>query len=115
MLSIAARMEELREHLSSLDYRVETDPAACVPPCVLIVPPTLTFDLGCGATADWSFIALVPPPATPAALAALDNMVGQLVDLLGPDALSATPGQYPLGGFPDPLPCYTVKAQEAIA
>lgn len=110
------RAAELVAHLEPLlDVRVTVDPVAAIPPCVLITPATRTFELACGYTAQWSFVVLVPPPANMAALTKLDELVDQLVDALGPDATEATPGLYPMPGQADPLPCYTVKAQEAIA
>lgn len=112
------RAQELAEYLTTElagSARVVVDPAELSVPGVLIIPPTRTYDLACGYTAEWSLIVLVPAPVGMGTLLALDGLVDQLVEAIGEDVLSATPGQYPLPGYPDPLPCYTIRAQEALA
>jgi hypothetical protein len=95
--------------------RVVVDPAELSVPGVLVIPPTRTYDLACGYTAEWSFIVLTTAPVTMSSLTLLDELVDALVEAIGEDVLTATPGQYPLPGYTDPLPCYTIRAQEALA
>lgn len=52
---------EIVQGLESQGTRATMDPATASPPCVLVIPPNLTFDLMCDAvTADWQLVALYP-------------------------------------------------------
>jgi hypothetical protein len=56
-----ARGLQIVQGLESLGTRATMDPALAVPPCVLVIPPNLTFDLMCDSvTADWQLVALYP-------------------------------------------------------
>jgi hypothetical protein len=54
-----ARGVEIVQGLEALGTRATMDPALANPPCILVIPPNLTFDLQCDAvTATWSLVAL---------------------------------------------------------
>lgn len=56
-----ARGLQIVQGLEALGTRATMDPALANPPCVLVIPPNLTFDLMCDAvTADWQLVALYP-------------------------------------------------------
>lgn len=88
------------------EVRVTTDVRNVVPPCVLVEPPTRTFDLPRPAySATWRVRALAPAPANADAWDALDRLVDVVdqaldVDTAEPAAWVAEPGA-------PPLPCYT--------
>lgn len=53
------RGEAMVQGLEALGTRAYLDPSIASPPCVLIIPPNLTFDLQCEAvTATWNLVAL---------------------------------------------------------
>lgn len=90
-----ARAQEIITELEASGVRATLDPGLIAPPCVLLVPPSFTFGLACGADAAWRCPALAP--ATQIAEAgtweALDNMASvasQVVDLSAVDLVAYT-------------------------
>lgn len=81
-------------------------------PCLLVAPPTMTFDVGDGATLDWRLVALTDGPPGARAFADLDALVEQVSALI--PAESATPGSYQLTPAADPLPCYVIAYRETL-
>jgi hypothetical protein len=59
-----------------------TDPRGATPPCVLIVPPSQTFDTDCAALCEWRVYSLAPGPGNVDAWAALAAVQPFIVDLL---------------------------------
>ena len=57
-MSTFDRAQEIIGKLVAEGVRATTDPAAVNPPCVLVVPPDLEFDLNCGFSATWRIICL---------------------------------------------------------
>lgn len=88
-----------------------TDARSAVPPCLLIIPPTRTYDVACGWDAEWTLI-LLSSGAGSDAWEQLDDMLDQVEQKVDLD--SATPGAYALTNGGDPLPAYTLKATEAV-
>lgn len=87
---------------------VDPKKAAANLPCVLIVPPTLTWDrLGGSASVAWRLVVLARGPHGLACWAVLDDLVRRLAQVVAVE--SAEPGVYTLTGA-DPLPCYAVTA-----
>lgn len=74
-MTSSATAQELVDKLTAEGVAAVCDPRAATPPCVLLSPPSLTFDVGCGATADWSVWLLAPGPANLDAWAALDELL----------------------------------------
>lgn len=72
----------MAEKLTANGINATVDPRGATAPCVLILPPALTYDLGCGATAVWSLICLAPGPANSDAWAALDELRSSVVSVL---------------------------------
>ena len=58
------------------------DPRAATPPCVLVPPPTRTYDLGCGYTARWALVAMVPGIANADAHKAVDALADEVAAVL---------------------------------
>ena len=54
------RALELAEKIQAAGVPATVDPRSATPPCVLVTPPGRTYDLGCGYTAAWQLMALVP-------------------------------------------------------
>lgn len=107
-----ARGNELAELLDSMGVRATTDPALASPPCVLIIPPNLRFDLACAVDADWQLAALAPAASTAdrTTWATLDEMVdavAKAVDLRTADLVS-----YVMNGRP--YPAYLLSFTEGI-
>jgi len=63
-MSTLARGEELVAKLEAAGIRATVDPALASAPCVLVIPPNLTFNLPCGATLRWQLVAIVPAAQT---------------------------------------------------
>lgn len=59
-----ARGKELVDLLEAQGVRATVDPALAAPPCILIPPPNLTFDLPCAVDAAWQLVALAPASNT---------------------------------------------------
>lgn len=88
-----ARGNELVQLFEGQGIRATTDPALASPPCVLIIPPNLRFDLACAVDADWQVAAIVPASNTAdrstwQALDELVDAVGKAVDLRNADLVS---------------------------
>lgn len=60
-MMVYARGLAIAEGLEALGIRAYLDPALASPPCILVIPPNLNFDLQCDAvTAEWQLVALAP-------------------------------------------------------
>lgn len=57
------RATAIVDALVAQGVRATTDPQAATPPCIVVPPPSRTFDLACGFTARWELPALAPAPA----------------------------------------------------
>jgi len=87
------RGQELVDLLEGQGVRATTDPALANPPCVLIIPPNLRFDLACAVDADWQLAAIAPAASTAdrtvwGALDELVDGVAKAVDLRNADLVS---------------------------
>ena len=103
-MTISDTMQEIADKIAAQGVDATTDPRSATPPCVLVEYPALRFDVGCGATGEWSVIALASGPAT------LDT-VGTLQPLLAACAGAlplerADKVQYSLSPDNPPLPGY---------
>lgn len=107
-----ARAVEIVGLLDAAGVRATADPRSAQPPCVLVTPPARDYTLGCGYSADWRLMALVPGPGSADAWAALDALVDDVVDAL--DVERAEPTAYTLAAGGDPLPAYVLTIREAI-
>ena len=99
--------------LEALGTRATLDPATASPPCVLIIPPNLTFDLQCDSvSASWQLVALASAPNTADRLTwqALDLMVTNVHKVA--DVHDATLVAYSLNGRT--YPAYLLTFTEGI-
>lgn len=94
------------------DVLVTFDPRSVTPPCLLIEPPTLRFDVGCGATGEWRVIALAPGPANLDAWVSLDELVAVAAVALPVERAEFV--QYQLSPDNPPLPAYRVTFTEGV-
>lgn len=88
------------------------DPRSATPPCVLITPPTKSYDIGCGFTGDWALIAMVPGTANADAFKALDALETAVAAVL--PVTRSTFTQWALSADAPPLPAYRIEFQEGI-
>jgi pyrroline-5-carboxylate reductase len=111
-MSTLARANEIVSMLEAASVRATTDPYAANAPCVLVTPPNMDFDLGCGVTATWQLIALAPAAATAdrTSWATLDNLVLQVSQVV--DLTEATLVSYVVNGRT--YPAYILHMSEAL-
>jgi len=55
-----ARADEMVAELGALGVRAYIDPSLVNAPCVLIIPPNLTWDQMCAMSARWQLVAMAP-------------------------------------------------------
>lgn len=102
----------IADKLTAAGVDVTTDPRGATPPCVLLAPPPLTFDLGCGATAAWSLWALAPGPANLDAWVALDDLLSAIRDAVPVERSDFR--MYSIAADAPPLPAYQIQFTEGI-
>lgn len=89
-----ARGLAIVQGLEALGTRATMDPALANPPCILVIPPNLTFDLQCDSvTAEWQLVALAAGVHTAdrTTWQALDTMIvraQQVLDIQSADLVS---------------------------
>jgi hypothetical protein len=111
-MSSYERAVELVDKLTAEGITATVDPRSATPPCVLVVPPERTYDVGCGYTARWQLWALVPGTGNADAHKALDDLVDQTVAVLPVER--ATLQSYVLSPDSPPLPAYRLEFEEAV-
>lgn len=99
----------LAAELVAAGVRAAIDPRNTNPPCVLFEPPSLTFDIGCGATAAMSALLLVPGPGHGDAWRQLDDLIAQVADVI--DIETAEPVSL---DYDNPMPAYRVTFTQPI-
>lgn len=102
------------EELAALGVDAYTDPRAATPPCVLIVPPSQTFDTDCSALCQWRVYSLAPGPGNVDAWGALAAVQPFIVDVLPVVtrlyvAVSVSPDAPPFPAF-----CYLLEGSVEI-
>jgi hypothetical protein len=103
---------EIVDKLTAADIRATVDPRAATPPCVLVTPPGKTYDIGCGFTAQWAIIALVPGTGNADAFKALDELETAVANVL--PVTRSTLTQYVLSPDNPPLPAYRIEFSEGV-
>jgi hypothetical protein len=106
------RGKELVDLLETQGVRATVDPALATPPCILIPPPNLTFDLACAVDATWQLVALAPAAntadrATWESLETLLDGVRNVVDVDSADVVS-----YVVNGRA--FPAYLIAFREGL-
>lgn len=104
MTAITDAMEAVAEKLRAAGIDATTDPRSAVPPCVLVEIPNLRFDVGCGATGEWSVVALAAGPANLDAAEQLTTMSAACAGVLPLERgdrvqYQLSPNNQPLYGF----------------
>jgi len=106
------RAREIVDLLEAQGVRATLDPALASPPCILVVPPNLTFDLNCGVTGKWQLVAIAPATNT------ADRATYEILDDLLDGAAESLPLEtgdlvaYSLSG--KTYPAYLISFTEAI-
>jgi hypothetical protein len=111
-MSITDQMQAIADKLTAQGVDATCDPRSATPPCLLVEYPNLRFDVGCGATGEWSVIALAPGTAN------LDAVTG-LVPLLAAAAAvlpveRADKVQYVLSPDNPPAPAYRLTFTQGV-
>lgn len=111
-MTALSRALELVGQLEAKGVRATVDPAIIAPPCLLLVPPNLTFDLACGQDALWRCPALAPTmqvaeSSTWEELDRITTAVNELVELQAADLVA-----YTINGRQ--YPAYLLTWQEGI-
>lgn len=112
-MSSYPRALEIASDLTASGVSATVDPRAATPPCVLIVPPARTFDLGCGYTATWELWALVPGTGNADAHRALDLLVDAVLKVLPLERADLQ--SYALSADAPPLPAYRLTFSEGVS
>jgi hypothetical protein len=107
-----ARGEAIAADLELLGVRAVLDPAVASPPCVLIIPPNLTWDQMCAVSATWQLVAMAPAALTAdrTSWELLDGLVDNIAKAV--DARDAQLVAYTLNG--KQYPSYLITFQESI-
>ena len=97
------------EELTAAGVDAYTDPRSATPPCVLIVPPSQTFDTDCSALCSWRVYSMAPGPGNVDAWEALAAVQPFIVDVLPVEtrlyvAVSLSPDAAPYPAF-----CYLLE------
>lgn len=100
------------EMLTAVGITATVDPRSCTPPCALVTPPTKTYDIGCGFTADWSVIVMAPGPGNADAWKALDALESAVCDVL--PVTRSTFTQWALSVDSPSVPAYRIEFREGV-
>jgi hypothetical protein len=101
------------DKLTAAGVRATADPRSATPPCVLVPPPDRVYDIGCGYTARWRLVALVPNPGNADAHKALDALADSVAGVLPVERMNLT--RYSLASDGEPLPAITVEFDEGVS
>lgn len=106
------RAVEIVEKLQAEGIRAGMDPRGATPPCVLVTPPSGTYDLACGFTARWQLWALVPGPGNADSWKALDDLKDRVAGVL--DLREFTFSSYAISPDNPLFPAYRLDFEEAL-
>lgn len=107
------RAAEIVGALEAAGVRATVDPSAVHAPCVLVPPPSRTYDQPCGYAARWELVAIAPAAlgadrSTWLELDRLVNAVASVADVTGAELAS-----YQLGS--QTFPAYLVAVDDTIS
>ena len=107
-----ARGMQIATELEAVGVRAVLDPALASPPCILIIPPNLTWDQMCAVSAAWQLVALAPAAQTAdrTSWELLDSLVDNAAKVV--DSRSAQLVAYTVNG--KQYPSYLITFQESI-
>jgi hypothetical protein len=111
-VTTAERAAELVAAMVDAGIDATIDPRSATPPCVLVTPPTLTYNGYCSALADWALYVLSPTTANADAWAALDELGGAVAEVL-PIARREFVA-YSISPDAPPVPSYRLTFSEGI-
>ena len=103
-MSLTDDMQAVADKIAAEGVDAVCDPRGATPPCVLVEYPNLRFDVGCGATGEWSVIALVPGVANLDAVAAFGPLLAACAAALPVERADKI--QYLLSPDNPPSPAY---------
>lgn len=111
-MSSYTRALEIADKLATVGLFATADPRSATPPCVLIPPPERVYDVGCGYTAHWQLVAMVPGPANGDAYKAVEAMVDTVAEVLPVE--HAVSISYLLSPDAPALPAFQIEFTEGV-
>jgi hypothetical protein len=102
----------LVDKLTAAGIPATIDPRSATPPCVLVTPPNKTYDVGCGFTAVWSLIVLMPGGGNADAWKAVDALETAVAGTLTVER--STFISYVLSPDNPALPAYRIEFSEGV-
>jgi hypothetical protein len=100
------------DKLKAAGVNATADPRSATPPCVLVPPPDRVYDVGCGYTASWHVMALVPGVGNADAHKALDALADVVAGVLPVERMTLT--SYVLANDAPALPGYRIEFDEGV-
>jgi hypothetical protein len=110
--SIVAEMLTIAAKLVAQGVDATADPRSATPPCLLVEYPNLRWDVGCGATGEWSVIALAPGTANLDAVDTLQPLLAAAAAVLPVERADKV--QYLLSPDNPPHPAYRLTFTQAV-
>lgn len=111
-MSTYQRALDLAAKLEAAGLSATCDPRSATPPCVVLAPPPLRFDTGCGATATWGLWLLAPGPANADAWVTLDDMLAAVVGVVDVELVDFA--NYAVTVDAAPVPAYRAQFTESV-
>lgn len=100
------------DKLTAAGVSATVDPRSATPPCVLVPPPLLRFDTGCGALATWQLFAIAPGTANLDAWVILDGLLAHAAGLFPIETSEFV--SYTLSPDNPAFPAYRITFTEGI-
>lgn len=111
-MSITESMQAVADKIAAEGVAATCDPRGATPPCVLVEYPNLRFDVGCGATGEWTLIAIAPGVANLDAVAALEPLLAACQAAVSVERADKV--AYPLSPDNPPHPAYRVAFAQGV-
>jgi len=94
------------------DVLATTDPRSATPPCVLVTPPRVVWDMNCAGTATWQFVALAPGVANFDAWVILDGLLATVAKVVPVESHYFVGYQLAMGQ--PQLPAYLIQFTQGV-
>lgn len=111
-MSLTEQMQQIADKIAAEGVAATCDPRSATPPCVLVEYPNLRFDIGCGATGEWSAVALAPGTANLDAVDTLEPLIAACAAVLPLERADKI--QYALSPDNPPHPAYRLTFTQGV-
>lgn len=111
-MSVTAAMQQIADKIAAEGVAATCDPRGATPPCVLVEYPNLRFDVGCGATGEWSAVAIAPGTANLDAVDALMPLVAACAAALPVERADKV--QYMISADSPAVPAYRITFTQGV-